>query len=124
MACALLFQAKLLFFFFCGEEGGGECILPVGYLINRTPSFVLNRKAPFEVLFNKISSSHICSFGCLDYVYDNWVSKDKFHPGGRKCVFFGYSYGKKGWNFFYLDTRDFLCSQDIIFLENKLLFFC
>ncbi|KAI5673918.1 hypothetical protein M9H77_14282 [Catharanthus roseus] len=59
------------------------------------------------------------SFGCLAYVHDNGLPKDKFHSWGRNCVFLGYPYGKKGWKFFYLSTHDFLTSRDVELVEDK-----
>lgn len=95
MAHALLFQAHILIRFW------EECVLTVGYLINRTPSSVLKGKTLFEVLFHKISSySHIQSFRCLAYVHDDRLPKDKYRSRGRKCIFLGNPYGKKGWKFF------------------------
>lgn len=113
MAHALLFQANLPIRFW------EECFLTVEYFINRTPSSVLDRKTPFEFLFNKILSySHIQSFEYLAYIHDNWVPKNKFCSWGRKCVFLGYSYGKKGWKLFDLDTHDILCSRNVVFLKS------
>lgn len=54
----------------------------------------------------------------LTFVVSGCLMKEKFCSSGRKCVFLGYLYGKKGWKFFNLDTPDFLCSWDVVFLEN------
>ena len=64
MARALCFQAILLLEFWW------ECALAVAYLINRTPTPILNGKTPYEILFNaQPLYDHIKVFGCLYYAY-------------------------------------------------------
>ncbi|GJT64366.1 retrovirus-related pol polyprotein from transposon TNT 1-94 [Tanacetum coccineum] len=59
MARALRFQSNLPIEFW------GECILAVGYLINRTPSVVLHNKTPYEMLHGKPPSfDNLRVFGC------------------------------------------------------------
>ena len=82
VARALRFQAHLPLDFW------GESILTAGYLINRTPSNILNGKTPFEVLFGvKPSYDHVKMFGCLCYAHIKSRSEDKFASRSRKCVF-------------------------------------
>ena len=60
VARALRFQAHL------SLEFWGECILATGYLINRTPSVLLNGKSPYEILFGqKPSYQSVRIFGCV-----------------------------------------------------------
>lgn len=62
MARALRFQANL------PDEFSGECVPSVAYLINITPSEVLKRKSPYEVIFdNAPLYGEICIFCCLTY---------------------------------------------------------
>ena len=54
VARALRFQGNLPIEFW------GECVLAAGYLINRTPSAVLNRKTPYEMLHGQtLSLQHL-----------------------------------------------------------------
>lgn len=44
----------------------GECVLHAAYLINRTPTPLLENKTLFEALFEKVPTfDHIKVFGCL-----------------------------------------------------------
>ncbi|GJR20152.1 putative RNA-directed DNA polymerase [Tanacetum coccineum] len=57
-----------------------KCVLTAAYLINRLPSYVLNGKSPFELVYGfKPKLSHLSSFGCLCFssVLNN---SDKFSP--------------------------------------------
>ena len=88
VARALRFQAHLPIEFW------GECILTIGYLINRTLSVVLNEKTPYEMLYNKPPSlNHLRVFGSLCYVHNRDSKGDKFASRSRRCVFLGYPYG-------------------------------
>lgn len=87
---ALRFQGNLPIMFW------GECVLAAGYLINRTPSMVLNGKTPYEVLYGKSPSyDHLRVFRSLCYAHDQGRKGDKFASHGRQCVFVGYPHGKK-----------------------------
>ena len=60
MPRALRFQGSLPIEFW------GECVLRVGYLINRTPSSVLKGKTPYAVLHaQSLSYTHLRIFGSL-----------------------------------------------------------
>lgn len=86
VARALRFQANLQIQFW------GECVLTVGYLINRTPSSVLGYVTPYERLFNKAPSyDHLKVFGRLCYAHGG----DKFASRSRSCVFIWYPHEKR-----------------------------
>ena len=92
MARALQFQGNLPIKFW------GECILTVAYLINRTPSTILNGKTPYEMLHGQQPAyEHLRIFGSLCYTHNQRRNDDKFASRSKKCVFIGYPYGKKGW---------------------------
>ncbi|KAJ1703741.1 hypothetical protein LUZ63_003520 [Rhynchospora breviuscula] len=112
IARALRFQANLPLEFW------GECVLTAVYLINRTPTQVLENKTPYDLLFNKPPSyAAIRNFGCLCYIKSR--TSDKFESRSRKCAFVGYPYGKKGWKVFDLETKEFIISRDVVFCEDK-----
>ncbi|KAL9447401.1 hypothetical protein AB3S75_014963 [Citrus x aurantiifolia] len=92
---ALRFQANLPLNFW------GECILSAAYIINRTPTPLLDGKTPYELLYGKPPPyAHFRSFGCLCYARYVPRDKNKFNPRSRRCVFVGYPHGKKGWRVF------------------------
>ncbi|XP_021756646.1 uncharacterized protein LOC110721766 [Chenopodium quinoa] len=91
VAWALMFQGNLPIGFW------GECVLGAVYLINRTPSRLLNNKTPYEILFGKepnFEEMHV--FGSLCFAHNQKAESDKLSPRSRKCVFVGYLHGKKG----------------------------
>ncbi|KAJ4808000.1 Retroelement pol polyprotein-like [Rhynchospora pubera] len=63
--------------------------------------------------------SQVRVFGCLCYVSRKSHTSDKFEARGRKCIFVGYPFGKKGWRVYDLETSDFVVSRDVIFIENE-----
>ena len=114
VAQALRFQANLPLRFW------GECILTAAYLINRTPTFILQGKTPYEILFRaKPTYDNIKVFGCLCYVHRFQRQKDKFASHSRKCLFLGYPFGKKGWKVYDLETGEVFVSRDVIFQEEN-----
>ena len=91
-------------------------MLTTGYLINRTPSLVLNGKMPYRVLYGKeLTYDHLRILGSLCYAHVK--TGDKFVSRSRRCAFVGYPYGKKGWCLYDLEKRDFFVSCDV-FLEG------
>lgn len=110
---ALMFQAHLPVTFW------GECVLTASHLINRTPSPLLDNKTPFEILYgNAPSYSTIKTFGCLCFAHNQKAKGDKFASRSRKCMFVGYTFGKKGWKLYDLDTKTFFVSRDVKFFED------
>jgi len=113
VARSLRFQGNLLI------KLWGECVLAAGYLINLTPSFVLNGKTPYEILHGKAPNyDHLRIFGSLCYAHNQNRGGDKFNSRSRRCVFVGYPFGQKGWKLFDLDKEIFFVSRDVRFHED------
>ena len=54
-------------------------MLSAAYLINRTPTKVLDGQTPYEVLFGiKPTYDHVKVFGCLCYAHNHEATRDKF----------------------------------------------
>ncbi|GKA51863.1 ribonuclease H-like domain-containing protein, partial [Tanacetum coccineum] len=95
-----------------------ECVLTSVYLINRLPSFVLSGKSPYEMIFKtEPKLSQLKTFGCLCFstVLNN---SDKFSSRSEKCVFVGYSFDKKRYKLFSLDSKKMLFSREVKFYKT------
>ncbi|GAB2276096.1 hypothetical protein Dimus_039170 [Dionaea muscipula] len=96
----------------------GEALNTAAYLVNRSPSTVLNLKCPEEI-WNKRSPSldHLKIFGCSAYAHKN---DGKLNPRSVKCVFLGYQEGTKGYRLWERESAGIkiLISRDVIFNEN------
>lgn len=113
VARSLRFQANLPLQFW------GECVLTAAYLINRTPTPILQGKTPYHIIFcHKPLYDHIKIFGCLCFASKIPRDRNKFAARSRKCIFIGYSHGKKGWRLYDMDTREIFNSRDVVFYEN------
>ncbi|KAL0395161.1 UNVERIFIED_CONTAM: Retrovirus-related Pol polyprotein from transposon RE2 [Sesamum latifolium] len=117
VARALLFQASL------PERFWGDCVLTATYIINRTPSHILNWVTPYELLFRKPPKcDHLKVFGCLCYAKNTDPRKTKFSPRASKCVFMGYAPGQKGYKVYDLSSHSYVVSRDVLFYEFTFLF--
>lgn len=113
VARALRFQGSLPIEFW------GECVLTAAYLINRTPTPLLNGKTPFEMLHRRPPPmQHLRVFGSLCFAHNQSHKGDKFESRSIRCVFLGYPHGKKGWRVYNLETRKIFFSRDVVFFET------
>ncbi|XP_074289167.1 uncharacterized protein LOC141614309 [Silene latifolia] len=93
-------------------------LFQAGYLINRTPSMLLEGKTPYELLFNKSPPyDNLRTFGCLCYARHTRKDGDKFASRSRRCIFVGYPFSKKGWEVYGLESKKFFISRDVVFDE-------
>nr|GMC46595.1 retrovirus-related Pol polyprotein from transposon TNT 1-94 [Ipomoea batatas] len=114
VARALRFQASLPIDFW------GECVLTACYLINRTPTPLLNGKTPYEALYGEPPHyDHLRVFGSLCYAHNQKSKGDKFASRSRKCIFVGYPYGKKGCKVYDIETKEYFTSHDVNFCEGE-----
>jgi hypothetical protein len=72
------------------------------FLVNRSPSSMLDEKIPHEVWTGKKPSlKHFRVFGFDAYVHVPKENRSKLDNKAEKCIFVGYKYGIKGyklWN--------------------------
>nr|GEX86199.1 ribonuclease H-like domain-containing protein [Tanacetum cinerariifolium] len=95
-----------------------KCVLTATYLINKLPTFVLNGKSYYDLVYNKPPSlKHLRSFGCLAYA-SILNSHDKFRSRSEKCVHVGYLNFKKGYKLWSLDNKQIVYSRDVKFFED------
>ncbi|XP_010496878.1 PREDICTED: uncharacterized protein LOC104773906 [Camelina sativa] len=99
----------------------GDAVMTACYLINRTPTKVLNDLSPFEVL-NKFKPSldHLRVFGCVCFVLVPGEQRSKLDAKSTKCMFVGYSTTQKGYKCYDPATSRLYVSRDVRFLENAM----
>lgn len=96
-----------------------DAILTTFHLVNRLPSFILENKTPFELLYSKLQSyDNLRVFGSFCFASTLFQGRRKFHFRARKCIFLGYSLGIKGYKLYDLTTRQVFLSRDVIVYES------
>ena len=90
------------------------------YLVNISPSLVLEDKNPHELWIGKKPSlSHLRVFGCDAYVHVPKEKRTKLDNKFERCIFIGYKDGLKGYKLWNPETRKVVYSRDVVFREVK-----
>jgi hypothetical protein len=102
----------------------GEAISSAVYLINRTPSSVLNFRRPLDVLSDHCILPPIVHlipriFGCVVYVHLHPHQRTKLEKRAVKCMFVGYGSAQKGYRAYHPPSKKFYISMDVTFYENN-----
>ncbi|KAL4385154.1 hypothetical protein GQ457_15G011160 [Hibiscus cannabinus] len=96
-----------------------DCVMHSAYLINITPTPVLDSRTPFELLFQTVPKvTHLRIFGCLSYASVLPRPETKMHPRSVKCIFLGFPKHSKGYRLFDISTHKVFISRDVVFSEN------
>ncbi|CAL8141056.1 unnamed protein product [Prunus armeniaca] len=101
----------------------GYAVLSAAYLINRTPSRVLDFKTPYDVFGDHVSPVSISKlppkvFGCVAYVHVYSHQRSKLDPCALRCVFIGYSSTQKGYKCYHPPTQKGHVTLDVNFHEE------
>ena len=89
-----------------GQEFWAEAVETACYLVNISPSSMLEDKTPHEVWTgNKPSLSHLRVFGCDAYVHVPKEKRRKLDNKSERCIFIGYKDGLKGYKLWNSERR-------------------
>lgn len=93
--------------------------MTVAFLINRTPSHILQWQTPFFPLHHKHPDyTAFRVFGCLCFASTLSSRRSKFHPRAIPYVFLGYPPGMKSYRLLDIENRIIFVSRDVVFHED------
>ncbi|KAI5341512.1 hypothetical protein L3X38_020786 [Prunus dulcis] len=101
----------------------GHGVLAAAYLINYTPSRVLDFKTPLDVLCAHTSSISVSKlppkvFECVTYVHVYSHQRSKLDPCALRCLFIGYSTTQKGYKCYHPHSQKVHVTLDVTFHEE------
>lgn len=97
-----------------------EAVSCAVYLINRSPTKILQNSTPNEQWFGKKPSvSHLKTFGCLAYIHVLDSLRTKLDDKSEKCVFIGYSERSKAYKLYNPTMKKVVISRDVCFDEKS-----
>jgi hypothetical protein len=103
-----------------GHKLWAEAMGTACYLVNQSPSCVLDDKTPHEVwTCKKPPLTHLEVFGCVAYVQTPKENESKLDKNDENCIFTGYKDGLKGYKIWNLEIEKVVYSQDVVFREIK-----
>jgi transposase InsO family protein len=103
-----------------GQEFWAEAVGTACYLVNRSPSSMLDDKTPQEVWTGKEPSlTHLKVFDYDAYVHVPKENTSKLDKKDEKCIFIGYKDGLKGYKLWNPKTKKAVYSRDVVFREMK-----
>nr|GEY40080.1 zinc finger, CCHC-type [Tanacetum cinerariifolium] len=95
-----------------------EATCTAAYLINRSPSTVIEKKTPMEMWSGHPSDyGMLRTFGCVAYSH---VQQGKLELRAVKCILLGYPEGVKGYRLYRLDNKSpkIVTSRNVVFNES------
>ena len=97
----------------------GECVKTTVFLMNRTPSPILQHKSPYEILYQQLPNySDFRTFETLCYASTLLSTWHKFSPKATLAVFIGYPHEYKGYKLLDLTTLKTFISRGVKFYEH------
>jgi hypothetical protein len=89
-----------------GQEFWAKVVGTACYLVNKSPSSMLDDKTPQEVWTGKKPSlTHLKVFGCEAYVHVPKENMSKPNKKVEKCIFIGNKDGLKGYKLWNQETK-------------------
>ena len=99
-----------------------EIVNTVGFIINRSPSLVIDFEILEEVWSGRsVDYSSLKFFCCLAYVHVQSGERSKLDLKSRKCVFIGFERGVKGYRLWDPISKKTVTNKDVIFDEAFML---
>lgn len=112
-AKCMLFEADLK------KTYWAEAVATAAYIINRSPSRVLNEVTPYEKWTGKKPNlSHLKIFGSKAMVHVPKHNRSKWDRKSRELIFLGYCENTKGYRLFDPVSKKIVISRDVIFIEK------
>nr|GEV08083.1 hypothetical protein [Tanacetum cinerariifolium] len=96
-----------------GKSFWAEVVNTACFVINRSPSTVVELKTPIEMWIEKpVNYLDLHIFGSHVYVMYNTQETTKLDPKSRKCLFLGYADGVKGYRLWDPTAHNVVVSRD------------
>ena len=98
-----------------------EAVNHACYLVNRSPSRVLDYKCAEEVWSRKpVDYSDLRVFGCSAYAHIPSDERTKLKPKSLECIFIGFEKGVKGYKLWDFVNKKKVLSRDVVFDEKTM----